>query len=336
MFSFVIPHYRDWTNLRKLLISISAECEKAGLAGPQTIVVDDATPSADEAIDQLRADYSWVELYVNDTNSGPAFCRNFGVQKARCDRVWLLDSDVVLAEGAVRGMIELIREQPDLIGVGSGVGVRAVSDDAFQKYKNYVEHCWQPAEGPTRSLDSKSFLLKRSTFLEMGGFSSDFKIPGVEDYELGYRLLSANVPLYFTHRAKIFHHHPGFREQFKRFYARARDWVRLTERYGQGTNDYGTSSSEGALQIVSALIPFSAIGAFFVPALAAMILALVLAWLYLSRKPLAAMRREGESPVFLLQFLAYSIALSYAVCFGAFVGLLFGLGGRGSTSRGSA
>jgi GT2 family glycosyltransferase len=298
--------------------------------------VDDATPFADGAIDRLRTDYPWVELYVNDTNSGPAFSRNFGVQKARCDRIWLLDSDVVLADGAVRGMLELIREKTDLVAIGSGVGVRAVSNDAFQKYKNYVEHCWQPAEGPTRSLDSKSFLLKRSTFLEAGGFSSDFGVPGVEDYEFGYRLLSAKVPLYFTHRAKIYHHHPGFRKQFKLFYARARDWVRLTNKYGQGANDYGTSRSEGALQIVSALIPVSVIGTFFVPALAAAVLALVLAWLYLSRKPLAAMRREGERSLFLLQFFVYSIALSYAVCFGSLVGVLFGLGGRGNTPRRSA
>jgi hypothetical protein len=144
------------------------------------------------------------------------------------------------------------------------------------------------------------------------------------------------VPLYFTHRAKIFHHHPGFCKQYKLFYARARDWVRLTIKYGQGTNDYGTSRSEGALQITSALIPVSIIGAFFVPALAAVALVLVLAWLYLSRKPLAAMRQEDESPLFLLQFFFFSIALSYAVCFGAFVGLLFGLGGRGDRPRGSA
>jgi GT2 family glycosyltransferase len=201
-------------------------------------------------------------------------------------------------------MLELLREQPDIVAVGSGVGVRAVSDDAFQKYKNYVEHCWQPAEGSTCSLDSKSFLLKRSTFLEVGGFSGDIRIPGVEDYELGYRLLSAKVPLYFTHRAKIFHHHPAFQKQFKLFYTRARDWIRLTDKYGQGTNDYGTSRSEGALQIVSALIPVSVIGTFFVPALAAVTLALMLAWLYLNRKPLAAMQRESEGPLFLLQILA--------------------------------
>ena len=40
--------------------------------------------------------------------------------------------------------------------------------------------------------------------------------------------------------------------------------------------------------------------------------------------------------MFLLQFFAYSIILSYAVCFGAFIGVLFGLGGRSSTSRESA
>jgi len=321
LFTFVIPHYDDWPRLKKLLDSILVECKRADCSAVETVVVDDASPGAKQILESLSRDYSWAQFTTNERNCGPGVSRNRGVEIAQSKWIWFLDSDVYLAEGAIIGMLALLEERSDLIGIGCGVGVEPVSTAPFERYKNYIEYSWQPPEGPTYSLDSKSFLVRREEFQKIKGFGHEFESPNVEDYDLGYRLIQAGVPLYFTHRAKICHHHPGLTRQFTLFYSRARDWMLLQRIYGIQSDDYGTSKTEGLLQVVACLIPFATtIALFYTPAI--LLLGIVAAsWTYLNRRPLKLVIRRHEGSLFLIRFSLYSIVLSYAVCAGAFVGL---------------
>ena len=287
----------------------------------ECIVIDDHTPAGKETLDHLKQKYPWVKFFRNEKNLGPAHSRNLGTEQTSNDRVWFLDSDVYFEEHAISNMMALCKEQPDYCGILSGVGLKAVSNKSFQKYKNYVECSWQPKEGITYTVDSKSFLLIKNAFRKIGGFNISFNSPNVEDYDLCYRLLKINVPLFFTHRVKIYHHHPTFFKQFKLFYERAKNWMQSKSVYGYSSDDWATTKSEAALQLVNVgILGGLVLWVFFPFALIAIVMLLV-CWMLLNRKVLSFLAHEDEPPIFFLQFFFYSCILALPVCAGAFVGL---------------
>jgi len=321
--TFVIPHYSDLAGLETLLASLDRELRaspSAATNGTRAIVVDDATPGAAGALEKLLRRHTWLDIVVNQENRGPAFSRNLGVERASSEWVWLLDSDVALEEGALGRMKDVLTDLDDACGVVSGVGLRTLSDESFQKYKNYLEYSWQPPSGATVVLDSKSVAVRRSVFQQIGGFDRAFGAPTVEDYDLGYRMAGAGHKLIYTREVKVLHHHPSFSRQWREFYKRTQGWVRLKSIYGLSFDDNGSSGREALLQIINLSILATLALVFVFPWLLLGTALGVAAWFAVNSKFTATVFENGER----LGFLAHCLAYSCALCIPIWAGLVVG------------
>jgi GT2 family glycosyltransferase len=319
--TFVIPHYQSFDTLAMLLQSIDRELEDDEAEGREhAILVDDATPSSTSRLDDLEELYPWLVVVRNASNRGPAHSRNVGARRASSNWVWFVDSDVCLESGALVRMQKVVAEFDDASGIISGVGLRPTSSDAFQKYKNYVEYCWQPKDGRTVMLDSKSCMVRRKCFLEVGGFDENFREPTVEDYDLGYRFLDAGKALYYTQKVKIVHHHPDFARQWRAFYKRTQAWVRLKSVYGFSFDDNGTSSREALMQGINISVIATLAMSLRAPGLLFLSALLTVAWFAVNLRFVRTALGNGESPVFLARSFAYAVCLSIPVWAGLCVG----------------
>ncbi len=324
----VIPHYDDLDCLRTLLRSLDQEIAAAPGTPTRALVVDDATPEANDELQRLESRYAWLHVVHSATNQGPATARNQGAQRAKSEWIWFLDSDVCLEPGALAGLQQLLAELGSGWGVVAGVGLETRTRESFQRYKNYLEYCWQPPEGPTGTLDSKCFVVRREDFLGVGGFDARFGSPTVEDYDLGFRMAQAGLRLRYTHCVKIQHHHPSFARQWRDFYRRTQGWVALKARYGFSFDDNGTSLREAMLQALHLSVLASFVTGLLVPTLLPLCGMLSIAALALNRKMNLTLLRNGENTAFLLRCFGYSCALSLPIAAGVAVGSLRAWTGR--------
>ena len=320
MLSVVVPHYRDLSGLQRLLASIELERAKSG-APLSVTVVDDASPGLGDALRRSVRQRPWVNLLIQSENRGPAAARNRGARESHAEWIWFLDADVSLRPGAVAGMVSVLGSVATA-GVLCGVEPKDPAGDSFRRYKNYLEFAWQPGEGESRSMDSKSFAIRREIFWAVGGFDERLREAGVEDYELAYRLFDAGHRIHFTHHARITHRHPTFLRQGRLFYERARDWMALKSTYGYQFDEFGTSAHQAVVELVCFAILLAFAAALWWPPALIVGLALLVVWAGLERRTLSLLAHSGEKPAFFARFLFYSCALSAPVVTGAAVGLV--------------
>lgn len=308
--SIVIPHADD-PHLAALLDSLRPQMTAEAQAHFKVVLVDDcSTPSYVAGLVSLKASCPWLELKVQPTRLGPAAARNRGARETQSEWLWFLDADVVLAGDALQAVQRLLSTNLGIDAITTAASPLPLAARGFARHKAYFGYLWQPPEGPTRTIDSKSFLVRRSTFEAAGGFDPNFKTPTVEDYDLCRRLLTQNARLYFSAAVPVQHHEPDFRTEWRLFYRRSRDWMRLKLGSGFGFDDNGSSASEAVLYLVGlATLIFPPAG----------IVLVALSW-----QRLRFLRRTGEPLTFLVAHLLCICLLSLPIMAGALAGLAKG------------
>ena len=165
--SIVIPVYNVENYLAKCLDSVIVP----GLENYEVIVVNDGSTDGSGAI---AADYAGrypgLIRLIEQENSGLGAARNTGLEAARGEFVFFLDSDDWLREGAVPEMLEKLEEDFDIciFGMLSVTEAGVVLDD--------IRSC--PKEGPVALKDFPGLLLcppsgcnkicRRSLFMDSG------------------------------------------------------------------------------------------------------------------------------------------------------------------------
>lgn len=91
--SVIIPNYNRTTSLRRAILSVS----KQTILPKEVLVIDDG--SDEDTVEYVRdvatefARFFPVELIIIDSNRGANYCRNRGIDSARCNYLAFLDSD---------------------------------------------------------------------------------------------------------------------------------------------------------------------------------------------------------------------------------------------------
>ena len=186
--SIIVPVYNNPVDLRQCLTALTAS------AGPdaEIIVVDDASTDGTSA---LVAQMGVCVLQLAK-NSGPAAARNYGAQHAQGDILFFVDADVVITPDAVRRVVELFAERPDLAAVFGSYDARPRARGIVSQYRNLLHHFVHQTGNPEASTFwAGCGAIRHSVFQALGGFDAKrFPRPSIEDIELGYRLRQA------THR----------------------------------------------------------------------------------------------------------------------------------------
>ena len=168
----------------------------------ETIVVDDHSTDETRAI---AARYP-VKLIALPQHAGVSAARNRGAEASRGEVLFFVDADVVLAPGGM-SRVRATMAQPE---VGALIGsYDADPDDVsiVSRFKNLAHHYFHQHS----HLEATTFwgacgAVRREGFFAAGEFDEKrFKLPSIEDVELGYRLIDQGVRIVLDPELQVKH-----------------------------------------------------------------------------------------------------------------------------------
>lgn len=224
----IIPNYNGAHLLRKNLPTVKAAIAVYD-AQSTIIVVDDG--SSDDSLTVLSQEFPEVEVVVHAQNQGFAEAVHSGVNAAKTELLFLLNSDV-----AVQSDIFM-----PLVAYFDDINTFSVNPLIYDEQGEAKRHSWnlrQFKSGGLKLLDwtlesalvrrkrgeklatayahGGSFMVRKSMFQALGGFHPIYKPFYSEDYDLGLRAWRRGWGSYFEPTVSIVHQSVGsIRENIK-------------------------------------------------------------------------------------------------------------------------
>jgi GT2 family glycosyltransferase len=221
--SVIILNY----NVRYFLEQCVRSVEKAiANLDAEIIVVDNN--SADDSCAMIREKFPDVILIENKENSGFPKGNNIGVGIAKGEYLCILNPDTVVAEDTFEKVLGFAKSKQDLgiVGCklidGTGkflpeskrgiptpfvaftkvVGLYKLSK-SFGKY--YASHLTENQTGKVEILVGAFMLMKKQTYLEVGGFDENCFMYS-DDIDLSYMVLKTGKSNYYFHETSVIHY----------------------------------------------------------------------------------------------------------------------------------
>lgn len=250
--SVVIPASNNDAQLRACLRSLQASYFRDF----ETIVVDDAST---ENIGATAAEFGagFVRL---STRQGPAAARNRGAREARGEYVLFLDSDVCVHGDTLARIVAAFNGDSAIDAVFGSYDAEPLVVNFISQYRNLMHHfVHQTANAEASTFWAGCGAIRRTVFLESGGFDAEYDCPAVEDIELGMRLRKRGRRLRLDKRIVVTHQkHWTFWNMLKAdFFYRGVPWALLMLRAGKIPNDLNVKWP----QRVAALLAWALMGA---------------------------------------------------------------------------
>lgn len=205
--SVVIPTFNGVLKIGYLLDALKSQSHKPD----EVVVVIDG--SWDNTEQMLRADESkTLNLSIHVIkNSGRAAARNMGVKSATGELLIFCDDDMLPHPDSIAKHVNFHANNPDSVLGGSQFEMDAKSNADIQNYKAHLSQKWlsKYADGVSSLNTSNLFFtsancsLPKKVFEQLGGF--DEKLTDGEDYDLAYRALKNNIPVYFDKDNRSIH-----------------------------------------------------------------------------------------------------------------------------------
>lgn len=189
----------------------------------QVIVVDNA--STDTSTAMVKDHFPQVELIINTENLGFSTGNNIGVDQAKGEYVCILNPDTVVPEDCFKQLLKFCSaSQQKKINLGA-VGVRLIDGKATflpESKRNlptpgvalrkmlgkdtsyYASRVAEFDVAPVSILVGAFMFIKRSVYLKVGGFDTDYFMYG-EDIDLSYRLEKAGFTNYYYGKSTVIH-----------------------------------------------------------------------------------------------------------------------------------
>jgi GT2 family glycosyltransferase len=208
--SVVIPNYNGATLLEKYLPPL-----KKALSGyapfSEIIVVDDA--SSDNSLEFLRLNHQDVTVLANASNMGFGETMNRGINAARGDILFSLNSDV-LVDSDIFNVILPRFSDPELFAVTPNIiDPRSGYNQALYRLKPgvcwYTDTCLQTVsaekEIPLFFACAGACFYDRNKLLELGGFDPIYFPFYVEDIDLSYQAWKRGWKCLLEPSAAVYH-----------------------------------------------------------------------------------------------------------------------------------
>ncbi len=209
-FSIIVPNWNGKPYLGRCLSSLLLSAKRTGLSY-ELIVVDDA--STDESWQIVEERFPRVRLLRNETNSGFAASVNRGVVAAAGEIAVLINNDIIAKEGFLSALLEPFRPESGRL---FGVSARTVSwgdqqpnqiNMSARFVRGLFELQWResPQQARTLFLQGGACAMRRSVFLELGGFGLLYSPGYWEDYDLAYRAAKCGYTNLYEPRSQAYH-----------------------------------------------------------------------------------------------------------------------------------
>ena len=261
--SVIMPAFRAEQLLGRVLPPLIGMLQRGEVA--EVIVVDDQSPDRTaEVAEQMGA-----RVLTTPANGGPGVARNLAAEVAVGDVLWFVDSDVIAWDDGAR------RLQKDFADptVAAVFGSYDTTPEGgwFARYKNLMHRYYhQTARRTAKTFWAGCGAVRADMFRKVGGFDvATYRVPSIEDIELGYRLHAAGGvicvdPELLGKHLKVWSMRQAIHTDIFR---RALPWSRLMiAREGLG-DDLNTSRGERLRAILAGCLVLSILAVPFAPSL---------------------------------------------------------------------
>lgn len=250
----IIPAYNAETLLPACLDSIATSQRRPD----QVIVVDDSS------LDQTgRIATSWGAIVLRtDRQSGPAIARNLGANAALGDLLFFLDADCLLHPDTLLLAEQAFLKDENLAALIGAYDLEPEAKSFLSRFRNLM-HSYYHHRGKRQACTfwGACGAIRREAFFAVGGFSSSFDRPSIEDIELGLRLTDAGARILLDPNVQVKHRKiwtlgSMLKTDIK---DRAIPWTRLILARGKMQNDLNTSVTQRLsvfLVLISPLLGF--------------------------------------------------------------------------------
>lgn len=182
--SIIMPAYNAAHLLPRVLPPVLKMLEDGEVS--EVLVVDDrSTDNTAELAQDMGA-----RVMITPANGGPGVARNLAAKQAVGDILWFVDSDVIAWPGGAE-QIRTAFANPE-VGAAFGSYDNAPEGPWFSRYKNLLHRFHHQKARDASTFWAGCGAVRASTFAEVGGFDTEtYRVPSIEDIELGYRITSA-------------------------------------------------------------------------------------------------------------------------------------------------
>lgn len=169
----------------------------------EIIVVDD--DSTDNSV-EIAGKYK-VKIIRLKKNSGPAFARNCGAERASGDVLFFIDSDVVAGSDSIDKIRRVFAADKSIAAAFGSYDDAPAEKNFLSQYRNLLHHYFHQqnaAQAETFWVGCGAF--RKSIFESIGGFNGNrFSRPQIEDIELGYRLRENDYKILIIKNLQVKH-----------------------------------------------------------------------------------------------------------------------------------
>jgi len=216
--SVVIPALGDVPLLRRAMKSLLLEFELRDV-GDELVVVDDTgTGALERERAALIGEREGVRLITREVNGGFAEALTTGIEAARHDLVFSMNSDVVVRTGFLAPLSRALADDVFAVAPAALLGGDAETVESYNRARlanGLLDVRSSPGPAPTEGCHPVAFavggtmLFDRRRFAELGGFDPLFEPFYFEDVDLCWRAWRAGLRTLFCADAIVEHHHKG-------------------------------------------------------------------------------------------------------------------------------
>jgi GT2 family glycosyltransferase len=145
-----------------------------------------------EAIRSARDPAEEILVVETPPTAGPAQARNSGARRASGEVLVFVDADMVVRADAFTRIRAAFEDDPDLVGLFGSYDDSPEAADVVSRFRNLLHHyVHQSSPGPAATFWAGLGAIRRDSFMAAGGFDEKFRVPSVEDIDLGMRLAAS-------------------------------------------------------------------------------------------------------------------------------------------------
>ncbi|MEN8262306.1 MAG: glycosyltransferase family 2 protein [Nitrospirota bacterium] len=314
MISIVIPTY----NAAKFMPGLMDSIFKQAVDDMEVIIVDDcSTDNTVEIVEKYP-----VKVVRMEKNGGPARARNRGVNEARGEIIFFLDSDVIVLDGTVPEVRDYFQENPSANCVIGVCATEPLNKGFVPKYMAMFEyiHLLDTPGNKVSVFAPRCGAIKKELFLEAGGYDESYKGADVEDFELARRINKLDS-IFLNSKMLVRHQFVNnFEEAVKNYFKRAVMWIQLFLKDKQLDNAGPTSPSNGIAAICSFLSIMSLLFVPYIHSAKYIFISLIIVFLFMNLKWWNFMRKEAG-----FQFSIKALFLNYFLGIDIIFASIYGL-----------
>ncbi|GAB4368867.1 MAG: hypothetical protein OHK0021_11960 [Bryobacter sp.] len=253
MLSVIIPAFHAAAYLPALAEAI----RRSTHVPKEVILVDDAS------LDNTREIASRLGFRVvqNPSQCGPALARNRGAAMAQGDLLFFLDTDCLPQPDTFAKAIAGLNQEPGIAALIGSYDPRPEANTIVSRFRNLL-HAYHHHHGKREAWTfwGACGIIRKEAFAAVGGFSSAYARPSIEDIELGLRLKQNGGRILLDPSVQVKHRKRWTLVSIIRtdVFDRAIPWTRLLQQQKSLPNDLNLGWTQRASAAATLLAPLAA------------------------------------------------------------------------------